>query len=45
MIVMRFWIRVILRSPWGEIPHYPLAEDAPKLEHGRLIGWHTSGFK
>ena len=37
------WITMLL--PWGELPPYPQVDCTPKMTHGRLIGWHTSGFR
>lgn len=37
------WITMLL--PWAELPQYPHADRVPKMTHGRLIRWHTSGFR
>ena len=36
---------VPLPLPWGDLPQYPHVDITPKLAHGRLIRWHTSGFR
>lgn len=45
MIVMLILAVVVLGASWGEIPQYHPAEEIPKVEHGRRIWWHTSGFE
>lgn len=36
------WITMLL--PWDDILHNPHVECAPKMTHGRLIRWYTTGF-
>ena len=37
------WITMLL--PCGKVPQHPHVDSTPKMTHGRLIKWHTSGFR
>ena len=42
LVNMRWFL--LLFPWWGDLPLDPQAEPTPKLTHGRLIRWYTSGF-